>query len=134
MSEHPDWYTYFDGVAEAVAARATCPRAQCGAVLVDWTTKDIIATGYNGAPRGLPHCTDAGCALEGEGTGAEHCIRTVHAEINAVLNAASRAGASTRDAALFLHSSDGRPPCPRCETVMRQAGITRWYTNAGSDT
>ncbi len=131
--ERPDFYTYFDGIAKAVAARSSCPRAQCGAVIVDWNSKAILSTGYNGAPRGQAHCLDAGCILEGDGTDAEHCIGAVHAELNAVLNAA-RTGRGLENAVLFLSSSDGRPPCPRCEIAMRQAGLTRWYTNMASDT
>lgn len=128
----PGWYSYFDVIAEAVAARSTCLRAQCGAVLVDWDSRAILATGYNGAPRGERHCTDGGCILEGKGTDAEHCIGAVHAELNAVLNAA-RTGRVTHDAVLFLWSSDSRPPCPRCEIALHQAGVVRWYTNSRSD-
>lgn len=121
--DRPDFYTYFDGIAAAVSARASCARASFGAVLVDWNTKRILATGYNGAPRGEPHCIDVGCKLEGEGTDAEHCIRSVHAEVNAVFNAA-RVGVPTEGAVLFLHG-DGRQPCERCELVLRQAGVIR---------
>ena len=128
----PDWYTYFDHHAQVAAERATCPRAQCGAVIVDWTSKVMLATGYNGAPRGMAHCEDAGCQLEALEGGGSHCVRVVHAEMNALLNAA-RTGAKLDGAVLFLNSSDGRPPCQRCEVAMRQAGVTRWYTNAGGD-
>ena len=132
MSERPDWYTYFDSIAEAVSARSTCPRAQVGAVIASPVSHAILATGYNGSPRGHAHCDDDGCVLEELTDGTTHCIRVVHAEMNAILNAA-RLGMAIAGASLHLHSSDGRPPCERCEVAMRQAGILRWYTNAGSD-
>jgi len=70
---------YFMGIAKLVAERATCERAKVGAVLV--YRNRIVATGYNGSPQGADHCTDKGCLVH-EG----HCIRTVHAEMNAILH------------------------------------------------
>ena len=130
--ERLDWYSYFDSIAEQVSARATCPRAQVGAVIASPDTHTILTTGYNGAPRGQKHCTDAGCELEELTDGTTHCVRVVHAEMNAIINAA-REGIAIKGASLHLHSSDGRPPCQRCEVAMRQAGILRWYTNARAD-
>lgn len=73
----PSWDEYFINIAEAVASRASCPRKSVGAVLVRDYDKRIVATGYNGAPASLPHCTDEGCKMV-DG----HCKRARHAEIN----------------------------------------------------
>lgn len=123
MSNRPTWLAYFEGIARAVGQRATCSRASVGALLVDWDTKAIIATGYNGAPRGEPHCIDVGCELEGEGTPDEHCVRVVHAEVNAVLNAA-RIGAKTQGTVLVL--SGVMPVCKRCQEILKAAGVQYW--------
>ena len=76
-----DWDTYFMDIARVVASRATCDRKHVGAVLVRERT--ILSTGYNGSIRGLPHCDEAGHMME-DG----HCVATIHAEANAILQAA----------------------------------------------
>src|SRR5690606_5886840 len=77
----PTWDEYFMTMAHFVATRATCTRRQVGAVIV--RDKRILTTGYNGSPPGLPHCSDVGCwIVDG------HCVRTIHAEQNALVQAA----------------------------------------------
>lgn len=112
----PDWPYYFMDIAGRIAQRSTCPRRAVGAVIVK--EKRILATGYNGAPSGLPHCTDEGCLMV-EG----HCVRTLHAEQNALLQAA-QFGVSTREAEIFSTSS----PCLNCAKMLINAGIRKvWY-------
>ena len=96
----PDWDTYFIRIAKEVSSRATCLRAQVGAVVV----KDnrILSTGYNGASAGEHHCSDEGCLMY-EG----HCIRCIHAEENAIMNAA-RFGIPLDGATLYYWDSGGR--------------------------
>ena len=114
----PDWNTYFINIAQQVAQRATCPRASVGAVIV----KDhrIISTGYNGAPAREPHCIDKGCVVIDN-----HCIIAIHAEVNAVCEAA-RFGVSVDGATLYYWDSLGRPEsCHNCTQVMKAAGIIK---------
>jgi dCMP deaminase len=112
----PDWPFYFMRIAAQVASRSTCPRRSVGAVIVK--DKRILTTGYNGSPSGMPHCTDVGCLMV-DG----HCVRTLHAEQNAIMQAA-HFGVSTRGAEIFITSS----PCLTCATMIINAGITRvWY-------
>lgn len=101
-------------IARIIATRATCDRLHTGAVLVK--DKRIISTGYNGSPPGLPHCDDSGHLLE-EG----HCVRTVHGEHNALLQAAVIGGASTKGATLYSVYS----PCIHCSKYIVTAGIER---------
>lgn len=99
-------------IATSIAKRSTCNRANVGAILV--RDGQILGTGYNGAPSGLPHCLDTGCdMLDG------HCVRTVHAEVNAVLSAAKN-GVSTRGATVY----STHKPCFRCKQVLTNAGVT----------
>ena len=77
-SKRPSWDEYFLEIAKVVATRSTCDRANVGAVIAK--NKVILSTGYNGAPRGLPHCNDVGHEIV-DG----HCIRTAHAETNVSL-------------------------------------------------
>lgn len=112
----PDWPEYFMEIANKVAQRATCPRASIGAVIVK--NKRILTTGYNGAPAGLPHCDDEGCIIRGN-----HCIRIIHAEQNAI-NQAALFGVSTRDAEIYITMA----PCFDCAKAIINAGIVKiWY-------
>ncbi len=77
----PSWDQYFLKLAMLASERATCPRMHCGCVLV--RHKHVLATGYNGSLPGLPHCDDIGCLIVND-----HCIRTNHAEMNAITQAA----------------------------------------------
>jgi len=106
-----NWDSYFMGIAERVATRSTCPRAHVGAVIVK--DRHIISTGYNGAPHGLPHCTDEGCITNAEG----RCVRTVHAEVNAILHARE----DVRGSIVYCTHH----PCEACLNVLIQAGVAR---------
>ena len=108
------WDSYFMRLASDVATRATCPRKSVGAVIVS-PNKKISGTGYNGSPTGQPHCTDVGCLMDG----GNHCVRVIHAEVNAVLEAQRRGEVegSTMYVTVF--------PCVRCLNVMIQAGVRR---------
>ena len=109
-------------MCEAVAARATCDRGKCGAVIVK--DKRIMTTGYVGAPAGLPHCDEAGHDLRKmineEGQISQHCVRTLHAEQNAILQAA-RFGIPLEGATLFCKMT----PCRTCAMMIINAGIKR---------
>ncbi len=111
----PTWKTYFLTIAGEVAKRATCPRAAVGCVLV--FDKRILATGYNGAPPLMPHCEEVGCRME-DG----HCTRTVHAEANAIAQAA-RYGISVAGSTAYVTHT----PCLRCQQLLQSAGVEDWY-------
>ncbi len=109
----PDWDTYFMQIAEDVAARSTCDRAMVGTVLV--REKRILTTGFNGSPMGQPHCDEVGhLMVEG------HCVRTIHAETNAIIQAALH-GVSTKGAICYVTHF----PCINCTKALINAGITR---------
>lgn len=110
----PSWDDYFMAITRIVATRATCDRLSAGALLVKG--QRIISTGYNGAPPGLVHCDNQGHLLENE-----HCVRTIHAEHNAILQAAVTGGASTSGSTLYTLYS----PCIHCAKYIATAGITR---------
>jgi len=117
----PDWHEYFFNIASAVAQRATCPRAKCGAVIVS-ADHHILSTGYNGAPPDERHCIQDGCIME-DG----HCQRSLHAEVNAV----AHAGREIRDGIMYI--SAPLPPCRECVKVMRAAGLTWvWRDTSGN--
>jgi dCMP deaminase len=113
----PNWDLYFIGMARHAALRATCSRKHVGAVVV-WE-RQVVSTGYNGSPRGLPHCSDVGCELKDLG-GRQSCVRTVHAEANAIAQAA-RGGGTTDKATIYTTAS----PCLDCAKLIVNAGITR---------
>ncbi len=101
------------GIASQAATRSTCPRKHVGAVIV--RDRTVLSTGYNGSIRGLPHCEDVGCVME-DG----HCITTVHAEANAILQAAKN-GVSIDGAEIYTTAS----PCWNCFKLIANAGIRR---------
>jgi dCMP deaminase len=107
------WDDYFMNIAREVSTRSTCDRKFVGAVIV--RDKSILATGYNGSVRGLPHCDEDGHLME-DG----HCVRTVHAEANAIVQAA-RAGVRIDGAGIYVTAS----PCWGCFRLIANAGITR---------
>jgi len=109
------WDEYFMSIAQVVATRSTCPRKYVGAVLV--RNRTILSTGYNGSIRGLPHCDDVGCVIE-----EDHCVSTVHAEANAIIQAA-RNGVAIAGAELYTTAS----PCWPCFKLIANAGISRVY-------
>lgn len=113
------WDQYFMKFAEHVSTRATCDRLHVGAVIVGGDSHLLVSTGYNGAPRNLAHCDDVGHELKNMG-GRDSCIRTVHAEANAVAHAA-RHGNSTDGATCYVTVK----PCYDCLKLLINAGITR---------
>ena len=109
------WDEYFLNVAEQVATRSTCDRKHVGAVIV--RDKTILSTGYNGSLRGAPHCDELGHDMENG-----HCVRTVHAEANAVAQAAKN-GVRLADADIYVTAS----PCLTCFKLVANAGIQTVY-------
>ncbi len=107
----PSWDEYFLKVAMLVSERATCPRMHVGCVLV--RDKRILATGYNGSIAGQPHCDDVGCLIVDN-----HCVRTIHAEINAIIQCALH-GVSTKGATAYITNM----PCTTCSKALIAAGI-----------
>ena len=108
---------YFYEIAAVVALRATCPRRRVGAVLVS-TDDRVLTTGYNGALSGDPHCYDVGCEVVDN-----HCQRAIHAEVNAVAQAAMY-GIPIKGARLYLYTGEDRiPPCRECTKVLLAAGV-----------
>lgn len=116
MTDRKDWDTYFLDMAALVSTRATCPSRMVGAVIVNPETHAVIATGYNGAPKGTPHCTEE-CLTRDKGTHWDKC-RAVHGEMNAICNAAMN-GVSTNGATIYLTCT----PCEMCARVLINAGI-----------
>ena len=113
MSPRSSWDQYFMEIAAQVATRATCDRKHVGALLV--RDRIILSTGYNGSIRGMPHCDEVGHLMENG-----HCVATVHAEANAVLQAA-RTGVRIEGATLYTTAS----PCWPCFKLVANAGIVR---------
>ena len=109
----PDWDSYFLKIANAVSERSTCDRAFVGCVLV--LEKRILTTGFNGSPTGLPHCDESGhLMIDG------HCVRTIHAETNAIIQAALH-GVTTKGATCYVTHF----PCINCTKALINAGIAR---------
>jgi dCMP deaminase len=113
----PNWDSYFMKIAYAVSERSTCDRAFVGAVLV--LDKRILTTGFNGSPAGQPHCDEIGHLLV-----EEHCVRTIHAETNAIIQAALH-GISTRGCTCYVTHF----PCINCTKVLINAGMSRLVYN-----
>ncbi len=124
MAERPSWHQYFMTITRQVAERSTCNRAKVGAVIV--RDKNILATGYNGAPTGMPHCTDVGCLIyqskTPNGDIEENCFRTIHAEMNAIAQAAKN-GSTIKDASIYITHT----PCIHCLKVLVNTGIKEIY-------
>lgn len=122
--ERLGWHEYFMGVAHLISRRATCTRGHIGAVLV--RDNNILSTGYNGAPSGLPHCNETTCKIyrstHPDGTVEENCVNTIHAEINAIAQAAKH-GVSIKDADIYITAS----PCIHCLKVLINVGIKTIY-------
>jgi dCMP deaminase len=111
--QRASWDEYFMNIAREVATRSTCDRKFVGAVVV--RDRSILATGYNGSIRGLSHCDEDGHLMEDN-----HCVRTVHAEANAIVQAA-RNGVRIEGASIYVTAS----PCWGCFRLIANAGITR---------
>jgi dCMP deaminase len=119
----PDWEEYFMEIARVVSTRSSCLRRQVGAVLVK--NRQILATGYNGVPRGLRHCEDRGCLREelGVPSGERHELcRGLHAEQNAIIQAAYH-GVAIRGAELFCTHQ----PCVVCAKMLVNAEVPTVY-------
>ncbi len=117
--QRPSWDQYFMEIAQLVSKRSTCLRRKVGAILVK--DKRILATGYNGAPSGLKHCSETGCLREElkvpSGERAELC-RGLHAEQNAIIQSAYH-GVSIKGATLYSTTL----PCSICLKMLINAGI-----------
>ena len=109
------WHDYFMNIARQAATRSTCDRKNVGAVIV--RDRTILSTGYNGSIRGMPHCDEVGHLMEGG-----HCIATIHAETNAILQAAKN-GVNINQAEIYTTAS----PCWNCFKMVVNAGIRRIY-------
>jgi len=112
IQKRPSWDKYFLKLAMLVSERATCPRMHVGCVLVK--DKQILATGYNGSIPGQPHCEDDGCYIV-----ENHCIRTIHAEMNAIIQC-SLHGVSCSGATAYVTNM----PCTNCCKALIAAGIS----------
>lgn len=110
----PSWDDTFMLVANVMSWRATCPRRSVGCVLVS-TDHRVLSTGYNGAPRGLAHCAEDGCVLDGLG----RCTRAVHAEANAIFQA-GRQGSNLFGSIAYCTDR----PCINCAMALIQIGIS----------
>ena len=133
--KRPDWDQYFMEIARAVAQRATCDRGKSGCVIA--RNKRLLTTGYVGSPAGLSHCDEVGhqmkTVVHEDGTQTQHCVRTSHAEENAMIQAA-RHGISLDGATIYCKMT----PCYHCAKMIINAGIKRVVTekdyHAGRDT
>lgn len=118
----PTWDEYFMEVCNAIAKRATCDRGRSGCVIAK--DNQILATGYVGAPSGLPHCDEVGHQfkklIHEDGAVTQHCVRTVHAEQNAICQAARR-GAAIQGATVYCRMT----PCRTCAMMIINCGIVR---------
>jgi dCMP deaminase len=120
--KRPSWDEYFIGMADYVGTRGTCDRGKSGCIIVK--DKRVISTGYVGSPPGLPHCDDVGhemhTVVNEDGSKSQHCIRTAHAEQNAISQAA-RFGIAVDGSILYCRMT----PCYSCAKSIITAGIKR---------
>jgi dCMP deaminase len=120
--KRPDWEEYFLRIMDTVATRANCDRGRSAALIVKG--KRIVATGYVGAPAGLPTCDEIGhlikIAYDERGGQHKHCVRTTHAEMNAIAQAA-RYGTPIEGATIYTSMT----PCLDCTKLLINAGIAR---------
>ncbi len=129
LPDRPSWHEYFKGITDLVAQRATCTRRKVGAVLVK--EKRILCSGYNGAPAGIPHCSETGCLRErlNVPSGEKHELcRGVHAEQNVIIQAAFH-GIPVNGADLYCTNQ----PCSICAKMIINAGIKKVYYWDGYD-
>jgi len=113
MDTRVSWDQYFMNIAQVVASRSTCPRKFVGAVIV--RDKTILSTGYNGSIRGMPHCSEDGHMMEND-----HCVATIHAEANAIIQAETN-GVMIDGGTIYVPAS----PCWNCFKQIANAGIRR---------
>ncbi|MCJ8311801.1 MAG: cell division protein DedD [Saccharospirillaceae bacterium] len=118
----PSWDSYFIELMQTIGKRATCDRGRSGCIIVK--DKQIITTGYVGSPAGLDHCDEVGHLMkkvvDDDGTERMHCMRTIHAEQNAICQAAKH-GTSLKGATLYCKME----PCRVCAMLIISCGITR---------
>lgn len=118
----PSWDEYFLEIVKTVSKRATCNRGRSGCVIVK--NRQILVTGYVGSPNGLPHCDEVGHlfkkSIDEQGNISNHCVRTVHAEQNAICQAAKR-GIALEEATLYCSMT----PCRTCAMMIINCGIKR---------
>lgn len=107
----PSWEEYYLGVAQIISLRSTCPRLQVGAVLTH--NNVIISTGFNGAPSGMLHCDEVGCQIVNN-----HCLRTIHAELNSIIRAHTTIGG-------ILYTTHF--PCIECCKAIINARVKELY-------
>ncbi len=113
MRKRADWDEYFMRIALEVSGRSTCDRKHVGAVIV--RDRNILSTGYNGSITGMPHCDEIGHMLEND-----HCVATIHAEANAIIQAAKN-GVNINRAWIYTTAS----PCWNCFKLIANSGLTR---------
>ncbi len=119
--QRPDWDTYFMKLCQMVAQRSTCLRRKVGALLV--ANRRILASGYNGAPQGLPHCAEVGCLREQMGIPSgerQELCRGLHAEQNAIIQAAVH-GVALQEVTLYCTIQ----PCITCAKMLINANVAR---------
>ena len=120
--DYISWDAYFMEVADAISKRATCDRGRSGCVIAK--DRQILVTGYVGSPQGLPHCDDSGHQFKSvtheDGHISQHCVRTVHAEQNAICQAAKR-GIPIEGGTLYCRMT----PCRTCAMLIINCGIVR---------
>ncbi len=114
------WDQYFMDIAFMIKERSTCPRLHVGAIVVK--DKRIKGTGYNGSPSGLPHCEDVGCLMIGN-----HCKRTIHAEVNAIMECSPE---ERKGATIYVTAQ----PCLECSKLIIASGITKVVYSKKYDT
>ncbi|MBT6773105.1 cell division protein DedD [archaeon] len=118
----PSWDEYFMEISHAIAKRATCDRGKSGCVIA--RDKQLLVTGYVGNPKGIPHCDEIGHLMKtvehSKGTKSQHCVRTTHAEQNAICQAA-KLGVAINNATLYCKMT----PCYTCAKMIINAGIIR---------
>ena len=122
----PSWDEYFMNIAEMVGSRATCDRGRSGCIIVK--ERRIVSTGYVGSPMGASHCDESGHemseVINDDGTKSQHCVKTLHAEQNVIVQAA-RMGTAIDGGTLYCHMT----PCYTCAKMIINAGIKRVVAN-----
>ena len=122
MYKRPNWDEYFIDIMEAISKRATCDRGRSGCVIV--RDNVLLSSGYVGSPKGSPHCDDVGHLMKvvtnDDGTSSKHCMRTAHAEANAICQAAKN-GVAIDGATLYCRMV----PCRSCAMLIANSGIVR---------